>query len=303
MAHELASGSWAWLVLKKIVPPKITADVTLIDRDFDGFVDHIYVADNGGGLYRIDMIDPITYAMRATGAWTITKIAATTGSGRKFMFGPASLATATKVFLALGSGDRERPLKANYPYSEPVTNRFYMFMDQFPAAGTVNLDGATMDNFTSATTCATAGGAGKDGWYMDLPDRGEQTVTSAVIFGGTVFFSTNHAVDPLANSCGTNLGEAKGYAVNLLNASGVIGSGGLCGGGRSGTFTGGGLPPSPVVGTVPVRQPDGTLKPISVLIGGINLGGGTSSPIGAQQPPVPIKQIRSRIYWYNRQGN
>jgi Tfp pilus tip-associated adhesin PilY1 len=282
----------------------VSSDVTFIDRDFDGSVDYIYVADMGGGIYRIDLVNS-DKSPRAPGAWTITKIAATTGGGRKFMFGPASLATATQVFLTLGSGDRERPLKANYPFATPIVNRFYMFIDKFPASGTVNLDGATMDDFTSATSCTSTSSipTGPDGWFLNLPDTGEQTVTSSVIFGGTVFFSTNHAFDPVINTCGTNLGEAKGYAVNLLNASGVIGSGGLCGGTRSGVFTGGGLPPSPVVGTVPVRQPDGTMKPISVLIGGINLGGNISSPIGAQQPPVPIKQIRSRIYWYNHQGN
>ena len=53
-----------------------------------------------------------------------------------------------------------------------------------------------------------------------------------------------------------------------------------------------------MVGTVPVRQADGTDKPISILIGGINLDTGTGSPIGAQEPPVPIKQVRSRVYWY-----
>ena len=65
-------------------------------------------------------------------------------------------------------------------------------------------------------------------------------------------------------------------------------------------FRSGGLPPSPVVGTVPVKQPDGSTKPISVLIGGINLDGNNSSPIGLQQPPIPIKSIRSRLYWYNK---
>jgi Tfp pilus tip-associated adhesin PilY1 len=280
----------------------VSADVTLIDRDFDGNVDHIYVADNGGGLYRIDLIDPVTFASRIPSAWTITKIAATTGSGRKFQFGPASLATATQVFLALGTGDRERPLITNYPYTTPVVNRFYMFIDKFPASGTVDLDGSTMDNFTSATACTSSITSGNNGWFMDEPATGEQTVTSAVIFGGTVFFSTNHAVSPAANSCATNLGEAKGYAVNLLNASGVIGSGGLCGGTRSGVFTGGGLPPSPVVGTVPVKMPDGS-EAHQRADRRINLSGNSSSPIGAQQPPVPIKQIRSRVYWYNHQGN
>jgi Tfp pilus tip-associated adhesin PilY1 len=282
----------------------VPADVTLIDHDFDGMVDHGYVADTGGNLYRIDFsstsCSPFCAAL-GSGAWTITRIANTTGSNRKFVFGPSALYGGNKVFLALGSGDRERPLIGNYPYTTPVTNRFYMFIDKFPASGTVSLDGGTMTNFTADTSCTTTLAAAQDGWFMDLTaGTGEQTVTSSVIFGGTVFFSTNRPVPTPVNSCATNLGEARGYAVNLLNASGVIGTGALCGGSRSGTFTGGGLPPSPVVGTVPVLQADGTTKPISVLIGGIGLDTGTGSPISAQQPPVPIKSIRSRVYWYPR---
>jgi type IV pilus assembly protein PilY1 len=276
----------------------VASDVTLIDRDFDGKVDHAYVADALGSMYRIDFVDPVTNAQLASGAWTMTKIAFSSAGNRKFLFGPAALALGGKVYLAVGSGDRERPLKTNYPFTTPIVNRFYMFIDSFTNVA-YDLNGATMTNYTSTTTCATALATGKDGWYMDLQGGvGEQTVTSAVIFGGTVFFSTNRPIDTSTGSCGTNLGEARGYAVNLLNASGVIGTGGLCGGARSGVFTGGGIPPSPVVGIVPVRQPDGTTKPTNVLIGGINLETGTGSPIGAQEPKVPIKQIRSRVYWY-----
>jgi Tfp pilus tip-associated adhesin PilY1 len=132
--------------------------------------------------------------------------------------------------------------------------------------------------------------------------KGEQTVTSSVIFGGTVFFSTNRPLPTDANSCASNLGEARGYAVNLINASGVIGSGGLCGGDRSGTFTGGGLAPSPVVGTISIGG-----VATSVLIGGFPTGGGgggagtppgESSFLDPQKPPIPIQQIRSRVYWY-----
>jgi type IV pilus assembly protein PilY1 len=191
-------------------------------------------------------------------------------------------------------------LITNYPYTAPIQNRFYMFTDKFQTTGLpVDLDGSNMTDNSNETTCADQFDTTKSGWFMDLKaGQGEQTVTSSVIFGGTVFFSTNRPVPVAQNSCATNLGEARGYAVNLLNASGVIGTGKLCGGDRSGVFTGGGLPPSPVVGTVPVVQADGSTRPISVLIGGINLDTGTGSPIGAQQPPVPIKQIRSRVYWY-----
>jgi len=229
----------------------------------------------------------------------MTKVAQTSGSNRKFLFGPAALAAVDKTYLAFGSGDRERPLSTNYPYTTPVANRFYMFIDSFPASGYVNLDGGTLQNFTAATSCGTTLPNTADGWYMDLNSgRGEQTVTSSVIFGGAIFFSTNRPVTSAPGTCAPNLGEARGYAVNLINASGVIGSGATCGGARSGTFTGGGIPPSPVVGTVPVKQADGTYKPTAVLIGGIDLTTGGGSPIGAQKPPVPLKQTRQRLYWY-----
>jgi len=39
-------------------------------------------------------------------------------------------------------------------------------------------------------------------------------------------------------------------------------------------------------------------KPIGVLIGGINLQTGTGSAIGAQKPPIPVKALRTRIFWY-----
>ncbi len=280
----------------------VAGDVTLIDRDFDGNVDHAYVVDIEGSLYRIDFVDPATLAARSSAAWTITKIAYTTGSNRKFLFGPAALSAMSQVYLAFSSGDRERPLIGDYPYTTPVQNRFYMFIDKFLTTGLpINLDGASMINRDTDPGCINPSSIdpSSNGWFMDLTaGRGEQSVTSSVIFGGTIFFSTNRPVASNPGSCAPNLGEARGYALNLLTGSGVIGTGSTCGGGRSGVFTGGGIPPSPVVGTVPVKQADGSFKPISVLIGGIDLSTGTGSPIGAQQPPVPIKQIRKRLFWF-----
>lgn len=279
----------------------VAADVTLIDRTFDTKVDHAYAADTGGNIYRIDFVDP-NGAPRAIGAWTMTRIAKTDiASGRKFLFGPSALVLGDKVYLALGSGDRERPLISNYPWVTQVQNRFYAFYDKYAVVpgAPVDLDSATVRDVSDSNDCVTAADApGEVGWKMDLKaGRGEQTVTSSVIFGGTVFFSTNRALETAPGTCASNLGEARGYAVNLLNGSGVVGTGGLCGGDRSGVFTGGGIPPSPVVGTVPVTV-DGVTKSINVLIGGVDLKTASGSPIGAQQPPIPIQQIRSRVYWY-----
>ncbi|MGA0023072.1 MAG: pilus assembly protein [Burkholderiales bacterium] len=279
----------------------VAADVTLIDRNFDSLVDHGYVADVGGNLYRIDFIDPATQATRDVADWTITKIARTNvaGDGRKFLFGPAALPSAgpDRVILTIGTGDRERPLEVNYPYVESVQNRFYMFIDTFATTGLpVNLDNpSNLTDLTSNNSCTASIATGAQGWRIDLNSgRGEQTVTSSVIFGGLVFFSTNRPIPATPGVCTGNLGEARGYALNLLNGAGAVGTEALCGGIRSGTFTGGGLPPSPVTGVVPIGG-----KPVSVMIGGINRSGGASSAIGSQRVKPVISQKRSRQYWYS----
>jgi Tfp pilus tip-associated adhesin PilY1 len=287
----------------------VAADVTLVDRDFDQRADHAYVADTGGSIYRIDFINPSTLASRDESAWTITKIAYTSGGGRKFLFPPAALVAGPKTFLSITSGDRERPLITNYPYVDDVRNRAYMLIDTYLTSGLpIDLDDPdnlrVVTNDNSCSTVAPTGGSGSGnlGWRFTfggdfLGTRGEQGVTSSIIFGGLIFFSTNRPLPAGGGTCENNLGEAKGYAVNLLNGSGAVGVPGLCGGTRSAIFTGGGLPPSPVTGTVPVGG-----KPVTVMIGGINREGGASSPIGAQKVKPTITQIRSRIYWY-RQGD
>src|SRR5688572_4507871 len=144
----------------------VPADVTVIDRDFDGMVDHAYVADTLGGIYRIDFVDPSNIADdRAPNEWTIAKIGQLDStSGRRFLFPPAALPTANKVYLALSSGDRERPLINNYPF--PVTagagvlNRAYMMVDDLSVPGTpLALDGSNMADLSAGTDCSKIGRA------------------------------------------------------------------------------------------------------------------------------------------------
>jgi type IV pilus assembly protein PilY1 len=274
----------------------VAADVAMIDRNFDGNVDHAYVVDTGGNLYRIDFINPSTLAPLASNAWTITKLASTSaGSGRKFLFAPAVLTAGDRTFLTFGSGDRERPLITNYPYTTPVANRFYTFMDTFPTitspATVVDLDGTNMLDFTSVTTTAPSEcltpTSSRNGWRMDLVGgTGEQTVTSSLIAGGNVFFNTNRPLPAVAGTCNADLGEARGYSVNLL-----------CGTKFSVIYEGGGLPISPVQGTTTLA--DGSV--VTFIIGG-PAGPGSTNPYAPGQVKPVISPTRSRMFWY-RQGD
>jgi len=290
----------------------VVADVALIAVMTPGVVDHAYAVDTGGNVYRLDFAS-------STSNWVMNQVAYTTGAGRKFLFAPALLAApGNQVYLAVGSGDREHPLQSEYAYSA-VVNRFYVYRDSLASTSATNLDDTTRmydftygigdpgpGNATNGTSCSTTGvlpTSSMSGWFMNLSANGlgEQTVTSAIIAAGMVAFSTNRPVPPTVGTCSTSLGAAYGYWVNLFNASGGISaSGAACGGVRNSSFVGGGLPPSPVIATVPIN---GQLT--TVVIGAAQLSGGlsggapglVSSGLSTQNPSPVIAPTRKTIFW------
>lgn len=272
----------------------VAADVAVLGTANAGIIDRGYVVDLGGNIYRMDFGTSISN-------WSMNRVAYSNGSGRKFFYPPALLpAPGDKVYLAIGSGDREHPLLADYPYAN-VTNRFYVYLDDLTstaASPAINLDdAAVMSNFTTLTSCATASifpTSSLKGWFMDLNQNGagEQTVTSALIVGGMAVFSTNRPVPATPGSCANTLGQARGYWVNLFNGSGGIGVAGACGGARSSVFVGGGLPPSPVLGSVVING-----KPVSVIIGAAQKDGTSSTTTGGEEVKPAITMKRKSIYW------
>jgi type IV pilus assembly protein PilY1 len=290
----------------------VAADVALIAVTTPGVIDHAYAVDTGGNIYRLD------FAASQVN-WTMHQVAATTlNAGRKFLFAPALLAApGGNVYVALGSGDREHPLQSEYPYSTSMVNRFYVYLDDLSTTSStpaINLDDTTSSSAvmydyttapgststTSTTSCSSnkvLPGSSKKGWFITL-QRGEQTVSGALIAGGMVAFSTNQPTPAVAGTC-SNLGLARGYWVNLFNASGGIGvPGASCGGARSSLFAGGGLPPSPVLATVVVNG-----QTMTVAIGTAQLSGGVSSPISPQQILPSIVPTRKKIYWKSSGDN
>jgi type IV pilus assembly protein PilY1 len=290
----------------------VVGDASYVDIDGDGYPDYAYIADTGGNIYRISFIDgPTTRTPLAAGAWTMRRVAYTDGAGRKFLFEPSVLANGGYVYVAIGSGDREHPLNTDYPFNG-VTNRFYMYLDNLATTtgDAINMDSTeSMANYTSPTTCNTTPilpGGTKKGWFMDLNANGagEQTVTSALIAGGMVTFSTNRPIAAVAGTCSTILGEARGYWVNLLNASGAIGVSGSCDGARSAPFVGGGLPPSPVItrGVKLVR--DGKEVSATVVIGAVQRKSiSPNAPIAPQRVDPPITSKRKQVYFSTKSDN
>ncbi len=267
----------------------VVADVSLVDLNFDGNTDFAYVADAAGNLYRLNFVDPSTLAPLANTDWKLPKIAFTQSAGRRFLNAPTVAAYKNSVYVSLGSGNRERPLITNYPYTADVDDRFYVFLDtpSGPSANdssqAVNLDGSLMNNATPAPACTDPGvfpGVGdKRGWYMSLSGRGEQVVNPAVVAGGDVLFNSYQPGGAKVGMC-TRPGVATGYQMSLFNGS-------SCNQDRSVVITGGGMPIAPTLSTVVVKDPDDKVVTICIGCKGLN--------------PTPIEpttdETRKRVYW------
>ena len=276
----------------------VPADVTLLDVTADGAVDRAYVADLGGNVWRVDF-EPA--AGNTPAFWQVNQLAALGGAStdatkRKFFFPPDAVATSKFTAVMAVSGDREHPLYAMQATS--IVNRFYMLKDTktgLDGAGMLPIVDSTSDTLDvvptdlfNATTTAYNGSL--SGFYVTLTNAGEKGVNAPVTVGGFTFFGTNAPTAPAPNACNANLGTARSYQVGFLTGSVAFN-----------ILQGGGLPPSPVAGLVNVDVDGKTTVTVPFIIGGSSpgcIGADCQSSIGAQKANIPIKQTRSRAYWY-----
>ena len=288
----------------------IPADISFADRNLDGLTDRFYAADLGGNVWRVDL-EPT--AGNTPDKWQVSKVAAlgcssgacTIGTTpRKFFFPPnvvpVGVAGASGSYDAvmLGSGDREHPLQnAATGSSYNVTNRFYLFKDTatgLNASGTVITE-ASLVNLGTVNGSTIAYDASLSGFYISYA-TGEKSVNAPVTTFGTTYFGTNRPTPPSATSCKSNLGEAKGYALDPF----------------SGTFTtdifdGGGLPPTPTAGIVTIAIPARGSTPASTVqkafcvgCGGTGGGGDAKSALGAGDVGKNVPKSPRRSYWYKQ---
>lgn len=261
----------------------VPADVSLVDADFDGYVDRAYAVDMGGNVYRIDLEKTVSATTTsAVSDWGIYKLAALSGSGtRKFFYPPDVVVTNNYTAVLVGSGDREKPLATT------STDAFFTLYDTLTGKGTPS-------SAPTAITSSSLGLVGSsesltNGCYIPMATTGEKIVNAPVSVGGITYFSTNQPAPVSTNSCSANLGIAKVYSAPLF-----------CKAATAQTLVGGGLPPSPVTGTVTVSYTspitgETVTKRVPFIIGAPNSKG--SGIEGSKVTPT-ITPVRKRRYWY-----
>jgi type IV pilus assembly protein PilY1 len=254
----------------------VPADVSLIDSDFDGYIDRAYGVDMGGKVYRIDFE---LGTLNGSGVWSMYTLADLSGgtlTGRKFFFGPDVIVTRSFTALMFGSGDREKPLLGT------TRDHFFEIFDRNLGKGAAATD-YVPTTFANLLPAGTDSNSSSAGCFVAL-DVGEKVVNAATSIGGQSYFGTNRpAPAASAYTCAANLGIAKTYSMPLF-----------CVAPTGSTLAGGGLPPSPVSGIVTIGSGPSERRVVFV-IGAPNPK--NSGIEGSRVNPL-IKVPRNRIYWY-----
>lgn len=214
----------------------IPGRVSVIDRDGDGYANHMYVADMGGQLFRFDIYNGETGDDLIKGARIADFGGDTASENRRFYYGPdiAQVAIGTDLYyaVAIGSGKRASPLDTT------INDRFYMLKDEsvftiteegefaFPDVATESslydaTEGLLASTESSVIEAESSDFASKMGWMLRLVTGGEKVLASPTIIDHSIFFTTYIPAESNPSLCAPASGSNRAYLVNLVNGNAV----------------------------------------------------------------------------------
>ncbi len=214
----------------------IPSRISVIDRDNDGYADHMYVSDMGGQLFRMDIYNGKTGSDFVKGARIADLGGATNTDNRRFYYGAdvSEIALGDELFygVAIGSGWRASPLDVD------VDDRFYFIKDKGVFEHNSNGEyvfntGVTESTLYDATNSLLSSSdantqsvaatqlAGKDGWFIKLTTGGEKVLSSPLIIDYKIFFTTYVPAASSESDCAPPTGNSRAYLVDMLTGNAV----------------------------------------------------------------------------------
>jgi len=201
----------------------------VIDLNFDGFVDVVYVGDLGGQMWKWDIsaVGEDTDADPEIDNWPsgvfFRTAPATLTSGddhyRSFFFPPVASYVKGKLLLAFGSGERH-----NLAYTGEAgvadENRFYVASDPNPIGASAFSTLITDADLTDVTALDTDNVPGDRGYRFDLAEN-EKFVTETTVFAGYVIVGS-YTPDSTLDLCATATGQSFLHVFNLASGLGFF---------------------------------------------------------------------------------
>ncbi len=186
------------------LPFSVPAEVSVIDRNGNGYADRLYFADTGGQLWRLDMDS------NKPKNWQLSLLLQLPGK-QKFFTAPDIVTSPDGSYdaIIIGSGDREKPLQTG------IQNYLISYKDYCIAADSVacSLPVATLSDLQKLPIMETAGRPEEKqprGWYLPLT-TGEKIVTRALTIANRTSVASYR---PCSQQPCDPLGEARIYNFN-----------------------------------------------------------------------------------------
>lgn len=222
-------------------------DITVMDTDYDGYVDRLYAGDTGGQMWRFSAHGAggtglLPYSNPQVSTWYGKRIFIANGTGngssgtngRKIFYRPSVTQEIGGVInLYFGTGDRAHPL------NEDVIDRMYGVFDRGQDTTAEidedNLVDVTDNELQVATTLATdissilndLESTSKYGWFIELNEtghEGEKVLAPALAFNKVAYYTTYAPSGSVnANPCEPgDLGLSRLYAVDYLTGEAAL---------------------------------------------------------------------------------
>jgi len=216
----------------------IPSDIRVLDMDYDGFADLLYVGDMRGQLFRFD-IDNSGSDFTVSGTLMAKLAGADAANNRRFYYPPDVVLTqrpGEDLYLSvnIGSGYRAHPLNPVNADGTPgtlVRDAFYSVRDPYVNGVKPPQDfvAITEDQLYDATTQLVEDSVAQQaldaskGWRIDLAGNGEKVLAPAMTVNGQLLFTT-YTPPPIVKrgDCAPPPGNGTLYRVNLFNGNPIL---------------------------------------------------------------------------------
>lgn len=250
----------------------IPAEVTVIDSDFDGYADLLYVGDMRAQLWRFDIHNRTnTGASTLVTGGVIARLGGSAGAdNRRFYYRPdVSLTRDGKKWnIAIGSGYREHPLNTTIHDAMFVIQDLNVYSPELDSDGHPVYTVITMaDLFDASNNIIGEGSVAQidvartslldsKGFYIYMAEQdgsfvGEKVLAKSVTLESKLVFTTYTPVNTASSSCAPGTGTARTYYINIADGTPVIDANSSGGDptwpDRRIDLTRGGIPPEPSV--------------------------------------------------------
>jgi type IV pilus assembly protein PilY1 len=208
----------------------------VLDLDFDGFADVIYVGDLGGQRWKWDISEVGSDDGDADSligdTWDygifFSVPSVHLGGGlyhyRSFFFPPSATFIDGNLTLAFASGERANLQYTGNP-SVDDNNRLYVIQDDDPTgSGSIPSTPYTEADLTNITAETGDTDLTDEGFFIVAED-GEKFVSNHLIFGGFLITTSYSPTAAGSDPCSVGAGVAYAYIVDLEGGTGFFGSG------------------------------------------------------------------------------